>query len=371
MGTQLLIVSDGSLLPTEHITDAASMGVLTTVVENPRAALEYLRNQHTAVALDARVPGAEAFVSQLRTEHELAGVPVAALVRSTSTADFAEALSWGVDEVVPLASLHHLGDVVLAFGAADQQRARPPATRGTVLVACPTRDERRTRARPLRNVGYEVRFAADPDELAGALATQDVALVLADVSLFGATAFRSIRALRAADVYQRPWLLVVSPPEAGDYTGAFARERVAVMPRHAPPEDAIFAGNELLSNVRYENRASPRLLYSTVVGYRPAGVREMFHGVTYNVSREGLYLRTVTPPPPGTTLWLELLPPSRDALVHLEAEVVWALPFGRSNVRAPAGFGVRITDATRRDLERWGSGYARLLGGHGPPNPTP
>jgi hypothetical protein len=230
-----------------------------------------------------------------------------------------------------------------------------------VVVAFADPDERRMRARPLRSVGFEVLFAADPDELVGALALSEVCAVLSDAGLFRATPARDVLALQAADPSRRPWVLTTATPEVPGLLRELLSARASVVGRNAPPEDALFLLNDLLRTHDTDGRESPRLLHATVARFRAAGGQRVRHGVTYNVSKEGVFVRTVLPPARGSLVWLELRPHGDDAMVHLECQVVWTRPFGASlGASAPAGFGVHVEGVTPRDRERWLAGYRRV-----------
>lgn len=217
------------------------------------------------------------------------------------------------------------------------------------------------RARPLYAAGYGVVFAADPDELAGALDRERVAFVLADTALFAPDPVRRVRSLIAADPRRHPWVLVAPGPAIPDLLGAFRDLPVGIVGRNAGPDDALFIGNDLLRGGASEGRASPRHLHATVASFRPEGTAARCYGFTYNISREGLYVRTVLPPPKGARTWVELRPFAGEHLIHLDVEVAWSRPYGTTRgATAPAGFGARIVDGTVRNLERWRTGYARL-----------
>jgi Tfp pilus assembly protein PilZ len=98
-------------------------------------------------------------------------------------------------------------------------------------------------------------------------------------------------------------------------------------------------------------------LYGTKVAFRGEGRDVDDFGFSYNVSEGGLYVRTLAPPTEDQ-VWVELRPPRADRRVRLEGQVVWRRGFGPSgNATVPPGFGVRITDGTRRNMQAWIDGY--------------
>lgn len=362
MSAQLLYVTDGSLCPVDRVTDAAQRaGITLDVSQDSTLALDQLRHKPCAAVLDAHSAEAESFMTRLHADRMLSALPVLALVREASDGAFGAPLAWGVDEVLPIQGIGQIAPIATALSSRELA-ARPQATQGTVLLAFSNADDRRHRARSLRNVGFEVRFAADPDELAGSLAAADVKFVLADATLFAGDPLRALRGLYDADPLHRPWVLVTPGPQVA----ALARDArgmpVEVLSRLAPPEDALFAGNELLRAGLANQRASARLLHATLVQFRELGELESRYGVSYNISREGIYVRTIAPPPRGAKLWAELRPPGSTQFVHLEVEVMWNRAYrALSGATAPAGFGAIVRDATYGSRARWNQGYAKLL----------
>ena len=103
------------------------------------------------------------------------------------------------------------------------------------------------------------------------------------------------------------------------------------------PENLLFASNELLAESDH-SRESPRMLYATVVDFRPAGEASDEFGFCYNVSRGGLYVRTLAPPEEDA-VWLEMRPPRTKKCVRLEGRVAWRRVFGPTAMAtAPPGF---------------------------------
>jgi len=147
-----------------------------------------------------------------------------------------------------------------------------------------------------------------------------------------------------------PWLgaLPAVLLTEGDHGDPEAPPRFTSLREDAPPDDLLFVVNELLRpRALLESRASARLLYTARCGFRVEGTFESSFGLTYNISREGLYVRTFDSPPNTSRVWVELRPPSHSGVCHLRGEVVWTRTLSTgARGAAPAGFGVRL------DLER-------------------
>ncbi len=131
----------------------------------------------------------------------------------------------------------------------------------------------------------------------------------------------------------------------------------------APPDHLLFLANELLRPSVSNSRASTRVLYGVLSSFRTAGSLTPNFGLTYNLSREGLYVRTLDPPQRGTTLWVEMRAPGQREAIHLRGEVVWATGPHRPGGTAPPGFGLRILEdeCPPSDLAVYRQGYRSLV----------
>jgi hypothetical protein len=91
-------------------------------------------------------------------------------------------------------------------------------------------------------------------------------------------------------------------------------------------------------------RARPRLAIAQIsVRFVAEGVEAL--GQLHNVSRSGLYVRSVEPPRPGAIVALQFESPV-GRLVDLRGEVRWNTR-GAARVGRPEGFGVRLHEPPR------------------------
>jgi hypothetical protein len=122
--------------------------------------------------------------------------------------------------------------------------------------------------------------------------------------------------------------------------------------------------NDVLNQETKNARKSERVLYGTVVRFRPAGRGRSDEdvGYSYNLSAGGLYVRTLALPDDWHELWLEFVPPRSDRAIHLEATAMWTRGYGRAgSATVPSGFGVRITGGSSADLERYDRSYKAFV----------
>jgi CheY-like chemotaxis protein len=334
------------------LAQEASLEVCFT--EKTSEAAEWLEHNTPRVLLvDDRMDEAAQVCQVTRSRLERASVPIISVAQELDDLTFEEVFSWGGDDAVGLSSLRPLLSRVRALPA--ELTAPTPSRKGKALVADPDRARRLVRARVLRNAGYSVSFAVSAEDAIKFAQDADSKLVVIDLDLDDS--LLAIEGCRATNSEAN--LVILCPPKrSAEITECFAGfPNVAVSDSYAPPENVLFIVNELARGGASDKRASKRLLFGTQVAFRGEGRAVDDVGFTYNISAGGFYVRTLAPPVEDH-VWLELQPPRADRRVRLEGEVVWRRPFGPSEfATVPPGFGVRIADATRRNLAAWLQGY--------------
>lgn len=317
------------------------------------------------VVADGTAPGMEAFVEWMRGEARLFSVPIVVAVPLLDEGAFCQAHAFGADDVVVAGDEEGVGRRVANLAELDPER-RPPITQGRAVVCHPELGRRRVLGRILRQGGFDVSFAADAEELV-AVATQGQvpALVVTAQAAGGRGALATVERVRAGVADASVPFVVLGA--AGDLRD-LGREAdgvgaVAVTSELAPPDNLLFLANELLQPDVKNVRASARLLYGGLCAFRPEGDLTATHGLTYNVSREGMYVRTLDAPAAGTEIWLELRPPRAGKVVHLTATVVWRRGLtSAAGGASPPGFGARILAEScgTKSLQAYYEGYERL-----------
>lgn len=311
------------------------------------------------VIIDHRTEGMRPFLAWLRGHPRLLAMPVVALVDAPRTTSYLGALSAGADDAVAATDAAGLAQRVAEVG--QQVMKRPAATKGRALVAHPDARVRRLVGRHLRSAGFDPVFAQSEEEIGAH--TQSCKLVVASVEgvrdPVGTT--RELRGDRRCSEMPVVWLAPQS--EERLVRSLFTQDdRVAVSHNTAPGDNLLFRVNELMAGDARNGRDSHRLLVSTICEYRLAGERHASHGLTYNVSQNGLYIRTLAPLPRGVHVWMEMRPLREGPWVHLRGRVVWARrPCDTAG--APPGFGVRLDpdECPKGDLQSWYEAYRLLL----------
>lgn len=296
-------------------------------------------------------------VDGVRDEVELFALPVLVLLARPSGNGYRSAYLAGADDVVIAADI---GGFTRRLANLRQHPscARPAATLGNAAVVSGDESSRRRLGRTLRQVGFEVCYAASLDELTR----------MAERGDRPAFAVVAAEAAPARDVHAREGLRNVA--EVAGVPVLFLTADDEALPQQADDQIAdatgklLFFADEQAKAGFKDRRASARKLYSSICSFREAGSLQPTYGVTHNLSGSGMYVRTLDPPRPGSSLWVELHAPMSGAPIHLRAQAKWQRLPGSGKGVLPPGFGMQF-DAERcppHDLEALREGYASLQG---------
>ena len=296
-----------------------------------------------------------AVVGKLRERASLLTVPVIAVVPHCSESVYLTVFASGADDALVsgdrggitrrLANLH---------GARPQQPQQNARRAGLAIVASADIALRKTLGKTLRRAGFDVTYATEASDLAELAArSAGVSLIVAteDFPPLGANA--AIKAARtAASKPDLPALVVPADAQIGWTPSG-----------DLPVDGKLLAfAEEVARGSATDQRISRRLPYGTLCAFRGAGVLQPTYGLTHNISREGLFVRTLDAPRPGTEVWLELRAPQAAPIIHVRGNVVWRREPGAVGA-TPFGFGLRINPelCPRLDSDQWVSGYDALL----------
>jgi CheY-like chemotaxis protein len=316
-------------------------------LELARMDLAETRERPGLVLVDVRMLDLEEVVRWVRSTPSLFGAMVLALVPSADDATFVRAHQKGADDVVLDRDLPGITRRARAYREYDPS-IRPELNQGRAIVAHPRDSRRILIGRTLRLAGYSIDFATSDGEVADLLARPPVpTIAVFSESLPPSGGLHAALTMRrhpeAQDV---PVVLVGTLGELralGSEAETF--HRLALADEAAPPADLLFVTNELLRPGVKNIRASQRVLFAALCAFRPAGQLHAVMGLTYNISREGLYIQTLDPPERGAELWFELRPPRAPRAIHLRGEVVWVRRHETGKIAsAPPGFAIRILE---------------------------
>ena len=351
---RLLAVGEFDSIQKSVLESAAAEAAFDTAfVDSARDAVEW----HETCRASAVVVEAENLPDQgasLRATTPFADVPILVGGRDVGDLGFASTYVYGADDLVPLDRARPL---------TARLRSLPRDTpgllaneRGGALVADPDRTHRAVLGRVLRNAGYTVTFAITGEDVQAFAAKPELKLAVISSSLDTPprTLIENARSAGAGNI----WIVTCPPRDLKSHRERLSGlEQVAVSDGFAPAENVLFLSNEMGARDLANKRASARLLYGTSVGFRGAGREADEIGFTYNISAQGLYVRTLAPPD-EEIIWLELCPPRSERRVRLVGKVAWRRRYGlNERATVPPGFGVQIVDGAAADREAWQAGY--------------
>ena len=355
----LLTLGDFEQSDCARLSAAAEQAALTLLTVKTREEASRWLSIHEAstLLLGTQDSGPSELAIEARAEARHARMPILALAEDVSDLSFADAFSWGADDVVGLGRVRPLVSRLRVLSRSDPQ----PSTenRGVALIAESDRNRRVLLGRVLRNAHYSVKFAVSLEDTQRFAADPDVSLVVFDAALDPSPKETIARA--QAENQRANWVVTCPPKELRRVRESLAElSKVCAADAFTPPENVLFLSNELSSSGFETRRQSARILYGTTVGFRAAGHHEDDYGFTYNISETGMFIRT-TAPPDQDTVWLELCPPRSGSRVRLVGEVAWRRRFGHSDhATVPPGFGVRIVDGAKSDIQAWRDGYQSM-----------
>ena len=278
-----------------------------------------------------------AIVSRLRQRASLLTVPVIAVVPHPSESYYLAAFAAGADDALVSGDrggvTRRLANLL---SAKPVQRSVPH--QGVALVASGDIGMRRMLGQTLRRAGFDVTYATEERDLVEqARHAPLLSLVVATDDFPPQGADSAIAATRAAA--QKPDLPALVVPADADEPWDPSSD----LSLGASGKLLCFA-EEVARRDGTDKRVSARQPYPTICSFRPGGVMQPTYGLTHNVSREGLFIRTLDAPKPGTNLWIELRAPESPHVVHLRGAVVWRREPGAIGA-TPFGFGMRVQPA--------------------------
>jgi len=316
-----------------------------------------------AIFVDGSAKGVVEFVDWVRAQASLFSVPVVMFVPVPNDHAYNEAHAMGADDVLLGGDS---GGITrrLANLANFDPTYRPRLTQGRALLGYPDGGRRRVLGRVLRQAGFDVCFGADVAELERVADQGDQpTLLVAKDDLPPAGAFGAARAIRGHGHSNVPVVALAGSAAAHDLRReAHDMGSAVVGSDWAPPDHLLFLANELMRPGVSDIRASERILFGAICAFRRAGELEPVYGLTYNISREGLFIRTLDPPANGTEIWFEMRPPHSARAVHLRGQAVWSKGLDTPGGAAPPGFGMRIDEAAcpPNDLRAYREAYEAL-----------
>lgn len=337
----VLRVSDDGRHDSALSEELADMGGALLTIDTPEMAERYFSGTQDALpdafifSLNSRL--GVAMVRHFHRDPVHSKVPTVAMVDAPTEAAFTEAYALGVDDVVLRTDSQ--GIVERIRGIRQTTRA-PEKTTGRALVGASTLCRGRTIARFLEQMSLEAEVVQTPASFfrKGNTNVRPYDLLVCDFFRDeGASILQGVEPLLRLS---RTALLVTGTRDPFPYFVSNGPSSVALLSDDAPPDNLIFVANELLHKSLLCQRRSPRLLHNTVCYFRsPAQVGHW--GYTYNLSAEGLFVRTLDAPNQGASVTVDFRLPVSGQGVQLHGQVAWVKREGVGGA-SPRGFGLAL-----------------------------
>ncbi len=332
----------------------AANAELSITRESQKALSEIEQQSTLAVLLDMAALGAEHFCRKARANEHLRRVPIIGLSRNPGELSFNRVFAWGADDLVPLGAEQPLTSRLTAL---SEVSIAEEGGFGQAVVAEPNSERCTLLGRVLTQAGYDVKYATDAASAELYAAQFETRVVVLNSNLTPAR--RLIEAVEASGALPM-WVVIGESRNLAKIAQSLnGIERVAVT-AGGSPEDILFVANELVFS-RGSKRSEWRALFGAPVRFREVGTEREEFGFTYDISPNGLYVRSLLPGD-FSEVWLELKAPRTDKLVGLRGRVVRRFRFGSGSIAsAPPGFGVRLEGPEEEDHLAWSEACQQFM----------
>jgi DNA-binding response OmpR family regulator len=333
------------------------------ITRDPPKALAEVQNKPTlAVLVDMAALGAENFCRKARASEQLRRVPIIGLSRNPGELSFNRVFAWGADDLAPLGQERPLGDRLVALA---ESSAESVESFGQAVVAEANPERCTLLGRVLTQAGYSVKYAIDAAAAEYYASQFETRLCVLNANLTNPR--KLIETVEKAGALPM-WVVLAEQRSLPKVVQALnGVQRVAVTSSSGSPEDVLFVANELVFS-RGNKRKEWRALFGTPVHFREASSDADEFGFTYDISPNGIYVRSLLPCE-FSDVWLELRPPRREKLVRLRGKIARRFRYGSGSIAsAPPGFGVKLDENDDEDLKTWARACQDFLQA---PSPTP
>jgi CheY-like chemotaxis protein len=291
--------------------------------------------------------GAENFCRKARASEQLRRVPIIGLSRNPGELSFNRVFAWGADDLAPLGQENPLAERLIALA---ESAGTTDESFGQAVVAEANPERCTLLGRVLTQAGYSVKYAIDAASAEYYASQFETRLCVLNASL---SAPRKLIETVEQSGALPMWVVIAEQRNLVKVVQSLnGIERVAVTASGGSPEDVLFVANELVFS-RGNKRKEWRALYGTPVHFREAGSNTDEFGFSYDISPNGIYVRSLLPCD-FSEVWIELRPPRREKLVRLRGKIARRFRYGSGSIAsAPPGFGVKLDDNDDEDLKTW------------------
>ncbi len=258
-----------------------------------------------------------------------------------------------------LSQPYHLKRLALAIMSKNPW-GETPATSGRLILAESNLERRIGIARVLRIALFDVVFVDTLDDLARKLKEDHhCSIAMANQALVGSQGYARIHEDTA--IKRMPWLVygeraVMANTEEGH------PEKLVLVGMEASADALLFHVQEILQKPLKDLRRSKRIPLFTPLSFKVDTIHDSVWAYTRDMSLEGLFVRTVAPPPPETMLTVTFKAPTAEGTVTVGARVAWRKEFGqKSDATKPSGMGIQFSRVSAPDGAAIEAGYRTMI----------
>ncbi len=290
----------------------------------------------------------------MRDSVEFYTIPLVALVPYPSSESYQLANRQGADDCIPE---YDAGGMTRRLANLFEGAApRLPATNsGNAIVAISDEKQRKYIGRRLRSAGYHVQFVSRDVDQDAHIEASNASVIVTTPSLPPEIEI-AVAGDGAPGSEPRPIPRVNVPLSTGDLVSPRELSELEVSER------LMFLVDEATRPALNDARASRRIQHTAIATFRAKRTFEHTYALTDNISRQGLYLRTLDPPPVGSDVRINLRDKYGDIL-QIRGTVAWRFAPSQVGGRTCPGFGLSIAEEAcpPDDLEKYRSLYADVL----------
>mgnify|MGYP001766181073 CR=1 FL=1 len=274
-------------------------------------------------------------------------VAVLAAVEDPYDRTLPEALETCALDYFLMSQPYHLKRLALAIMSKNPW-SEAPATSGKLILAEPMLERRIAVARALRIALFDVVFVDTIEDLAGKLRGHDhFSIAIVESGIAGLGGFEKLH--EDTTVRRLPWI-VYGDREVLANTEDGHPERLARVGTESNPDAILFHVQEILKKPLKDLRQSRRIPLFTPIRFQVDTIQDAVWAFTRDMSQNGLFVRTVAPPPPETMLTVSFKPPTGEGNVQVGARVAWRKECGQKGDAAkPVGMGIQFTRVSPPD----------------------
>ncbi len=253
---------------------------------------------------------------------------------------------------------YHLKRLALAVMSRNPW-SEAPTTSGRLLLAEADLERRIGLARAMRIAQFDVAFADTTEDLVKRLSGEEShSIVVANQSIASEETFQDC--FKNPDLRRVPWI-VYGDREIKANTEQGKPDALATVGTDPNPDTVLFHVQDILKKPLKDLRQSRRMPMFTPVRYQVDTLRDAVWSFTRDISLNGIFIRTIAPPPPETMVTVSFRAPTGEGTVQLGARVAWRKDFGSStDPMKPAGMGIQFTRLSAPDGAAIEAGYRAL-----------